>query len=47
MRDEGGVIVPMFNDFIDASAKKMEGQLLDPAGPLSNGLIMHRSWLAS
>ena len=47
LRDEGGLIVPMFNDFIDASTTKLEGQLLDPAGQMSNGLIMNRTWLAS
>ena len=47
LKDEGGVIVPMFNDFIDASTTKLEGQLLDPAGQMSNGLIMNRTWLAS
>jgi peptide/nickel transport system substrate-binding protein len=47
MRDEGGVIVPMFNDFIDASTKKLEGVLIDPAGAMSNGLIMNRTWLVS
>ena len=47
LRDEGGLIVPMFNDFIDASTTKLEGQLLDPASPISNSLIMLRSWLAS
>ncbi len=41
------MIVPMFNDFIDASTTKLEEQLLDPAGPISNSLIMLRTWLAS
>jgi peptide/nickel transport system substrate-binding protein len=47
VRDEGGLILPMFNDFIDASTTKLEGQLIDPSQPLSNQLIMHRSWLTS
>jgi peptide/nickel transport system substrate-binding protein len=47
MRDEGGLILPMFNDFIDASTSKLEGVLTDPAGAMSNGLIMNRTWLAS
>ena len=47
VRDEGGLIVPMFNDFIDASTTKLEGQLTDPAGQSSNGLISCRSWLTS
>jgi len=47
IRDEGGLILPMFNDFIDASTTKLEGVLTDPAGALGNGLLMHRTWLAS
>ena len=47
MRDEGGLIVPMFNDFIDASTTKLEGQKTDPAGASANGLLMHRTWLTS
>ena len=45
MRDEGGLILPMFNDFIDASSTKLEGQLTDPAGANSNAQIQHRTWL--
>jgi peptide/nickel transport system substrate-binding protein len=47
MRDEGGLILPMFNDFIDASTTKLEGQITDPTGPSSNDMIMNRSWLAA
>jgi peptide/nickel transport system substrate-binding protein len=47
LRDEGGVMVPMFNDFIDASTTKLEGILIDASQPLSNSLIQHRSWLTS
>jgi peptide/nickel transport system substrate-binding protein len=47
LNNEGGVMVPMFNDFIDASTSKLEGTLVDPSQPLSNQLIMHRSWLTA
>jgi len=47
LRDEGGVIVPMFNDFIDASSTKLEGQLTDPSQPMSNGLLISRTWLTA
>jgi peptide/nickel transport system substrate-binding protein len=47
IRDEGGLILPMFNDFVDASLSKIEGQLVDPSQPMSNGLISCRSWFAS
>jgi len=44
VRDEGGLILPMFNDFVDASSSKLQGQLVDPSQPMSNGLISCRSW---
>ncbi|HSF95340.1 MAG TPA: ABC transporter substrate-binding protein [Thermohalobaculum sp.] len=47
MHNEGGLILPMFNDFVDASSSKLEGQLVDPSQPMSNGLISCRSWLTS
>jgi peptide/nickel transport system substrate-binding protein len=47
MRDEGGLICPMFNDFVDASSSKLEGVLVDPSQPMSNGLIACRSWLTA
>ena len=34
-------------NIIDASTAKLEGQLTGTAGEPSNGLIMHRSWLAA
>jgi peptide/nickel transport system substrate-binding protein len=45
MREEGGLILPMFNDFIDASTSKLEGVLTDPAGSMGNALMMNRTWL--
>ncbi|MCK5440041.1 MAG: ABC transporter substrate-binding protein, partial [Gemmatimonadetes bacterium] len=47
LRDEGGVIVPMFNDFIDASTTRLEGQITDPAGASSNDMMINRSWLTA
>jgi peptide/nickel transport system substrate-binding protein len=47
LRDQGGVIVPMFNDFIDASTTKLEGQVTDPSQPMSNGLLISRTWLTA
>ena len=47
MRDEGGLILPMFNDFIDASTTKLEGQITDAAGASSNDMMINRSWLAA
>ncbi|MEM1344242.1 MAG: ABC transporter substrate-binding protein [Pseudomonadota bacterium] len=45
LRDEGGLILPMFNDFVDAATDRLKGQVLDPAGGMSNGYIGLRTWL--
>jgi len=47
LHDEGGLILPMFNDFVDASTDKLQGVLTDPSQPMSNGLIASRSWLTA
>jgi peptide/nickel transport system substrate-binding protein len=47
LNEQGGLILPMFNDFVDASSSKLEGQLVDPSQPMSNGLISCRSWLTA
>lgn len=46
VRDDGGLILPMFNDFIDARATKLAGFVRDPTGPLplSNGQAPMRCW---
>jgi len=46
VRDDGGLILPMFNDFIDARSKKLAGFVRDPTGPLplSNGHAHMRCW---
>ncbi len=46
LRNEGGLILPMFNDFIDASTDKLQGRLTDPASALSNNYIGIRAWFA-
>ncbi|MEL6220406.1 MAG: ABC transporter substrate-binding protein [Pseudomonadota bacterium] len=47
LHNEGGLILPMFNDFIDAATDKLAGQLTDPAGAMSNGYIGLRTWLSA
>lgn len=47
MRDEGGLIVPMFNDFVDAISKKVEGWVDNPAGELMNGYAISKCWLTA
>jgi peptide/nickel transport system substrate-binding protein len=46
VRNEGGVIIPMFNNFIDAVSTNVKGYIRDPAMELSNGLAPIRCWLA-
>jgi peptide/nickel transport system substrate-binding protein len=46
VRDEGGLILPMFNDWIDAHSDKLQGYVKDGSGEQSNGYIMRRGWLA-
>ncbi len=45
VRDEGGLILPMFNDFVDAVSDKVGGYSDDPNGGLMNSLSLSRCWL--
>jgi peptide/nickel transport system substrate-binding protein len=45
MRDEGGLIVPFFNQFVDATGKGVEGWVDNPAQELSNGHALIECWL--
>jgi peptide/nickel transport system substrate-binding protein len=47
VRDEGGLILPMFNDFIDATGPKVEGWVDDPHQELSNGYALAKCWLSA
>lgn len=46
VRDEGGLIMPMFNDFIDAVSDKVGGYNVDPGAELMNGYALSKAWLA-
>ena len=46
VRDEGGLILPMFNDFIDATGSKVAGYSPDPNGDMMNGMALTKTWLA-
>ena len=46
VRDEGGLICPMFNDFIDATNDKVAGYDPDPNGDMMNGFALTKCWLA-
>ncbi len=46
LRDEGGLILPMFNDFIDAVSNKVQGYEGDPNGPQMNWYAFKKTWKA-
>ncbi|MGB3501754.1 MAG: ABC transporter substrate-binding protein [Mesorhizobium sp.] len=45
MRDEGGLIVPFFNQFIDATGKGVQGYVANPTAELCNGYALSMCWL--
>ncbi|HET7413881.1 MAG TPA: ABC transporter substrate-binding protein [Pararhizobium sp.] len=47
IRDTGGLIVPFFNQWIDASGKGVEGWVKNPAQEMGNGYALAECWLSS
>jgi peptide/nickel transport system substrate-binding protein len=47
LRDEGGLILPMFNDFVSGVSDTVGGWVTDPNGELMNGRAQVRCWLNS
>ena len=45
LRDEGGLILPMFNDFVSGVSDTIGGWETDPNGELMNGRAQVRCWL--
>jgi peptide/nickel transport system substrate-binding protein len=45
VRDEGGLICPMFNDFIDATGQRVQGWTPDPNGEMMAGYALSKVWL--
>lgn len=45
LRDEGGLILPMFNDFIEGVSNDIEGWVDDPNYGMMNGRAPHFTWL--
>ena len=45
VRDEGGLILPMFNDFVNAAQKRVKGYVHDIGNDMSNGYVATRVWL--
>lgn len=46
LRDNGGLILPMFNDFVSGVSDKIAGWVDDPNGELMNGRAQVKTWLA-
>lgn len=46
LRDEGGLICPMFNDFIDAVGDRVGGYEVNANAELMNGLALTECWVA-
>lgn len=45
LRDTGGLICPMFNDFVEAKRDEVAGWQPDPNGELMNGRALAKCWL--
>jgi peptide/nickel transport system substrate-binding protein len=45
LRDEGGLILPMFNDFIDAISENVGGWIKDPNSGMMGDLALVKCWL--
>ena len=45
LRDEGGVIVPMFNNYLDASGPRVGGWADDPNGELMGSYALIKCWV--
>ena len=46
VRDEGGLLMPMFNDFLDAHSDKIAGWEANPNGDMMNDLAPVKVWMA-
>ncbi|TIN16057.1 MAG: ABC transporter substrate-binding protein [Mesorhizobium sp.] len=45
VRDEGGVIAPMFNQYIDATGRGVQGFIKHPSRDMGNGYALTQCWL--
>lgn len=46
LHDEGGLILPMFNDWVEGVRDEIAGWINDPNQEMMNGLALSRCWLA-
>jgi peptide/nickel transport system substrate-binding protein len=47
VRDEGGLILPMFNDWVEGRRAEVGGWIADPQGTLMNGTALNKCWLTA
>ena len=47
VRDNSGLILPVFNNYLNARSVKMQGWIDDVGNDLSNGQIASRAWIVS
>ena len=47
VRDEGGLICPMFNEFVEARRGEVGGWFVDPNHELMNGRALAKCWLTA
>ncbi len=47
LRDTGGLILPMFNDFVEGRRAEVGGWVPNPAGSLMNGKALSLCWLTA
>ena len=46
LREDGGLILPMFNDFLDAHSDKIAGWVANPNGDMMNDQAALKCWMA-
>ena len=47
IRDDGGLILPMFNDFVEARREEVGGWIVDPNGELMGGKALVKCWVTA
>lgn len=47
LRDEGGLILPMFNDYLEATSDRVGGWTPHPMGEMSSGFALSQCWLTA
>ena len=47
VRDEGGLICPMFNDWVEGVSTKVGGWAVNPNQAMMNGQALSRCWIKS